>query len=254
MIQTSKKRDVWIWSAFVLSGLLLFANGIFGVVRIGGFDCKFWAAVFLSGCAVFSCYFANTKKSRCLIGSGAVVLHSLVIADLHVENIIIQSAICALSVGMSAALIIKYRDAEATAIVERKRLTEPAFAQINKFNFFANMICCVGLLALFFGISGQVGFRIAAVFGICLISLTLTYLKQRCKRVAFGRKANLKEYLFVAFWLIATLLNAIILRDIRQDLGYVALIILVLMTDYLIFDRPLVIEKWMRLSEQAYRE
>ena len=113
------------------------------------------------------------------------------------------------------------------------------------------MICTVGLLALLFGISENVIFGIAVVFGICLISLTLTYIKQRYKKAAFGQSPNIREYIFVTFWLVAALINAIILRDTRQDLGYVALIIIVLMTDYFIFDRPLVIEKLLCLSKQS---
>ena len=252
MIKTSKKRDVWIWSAFVLSGLLLFANGIFDVVRINGFDSRFWAYVFLSACAVFSCYFANTKRSGYLIYSVAAALQSLLIADLYVANAVIQSCIGALSAGLSVFLLIKYRNAKAMNIVERKRLTEPVFSRINKFNLFADMICAAGLLALLFGISENVIFRIAVASGICLISLALTYIKQRYKRTAFGRSLNIREYLFVAFWLAATLINAILLREARQDLGYVALVIIVLMTDYFIFDRPLVIEKLACLAEQTY--
>ena len=251
MIKTSKKRDVWIWSVFVLLGLLLFANGIFNAVPINGFDSRFWAYVFLSACAVFSCYFADTKKSKYLIYSCAAILQSMLIADLNFEDVVIQSCICALSIGLSVFLLIKYRNAKATKIVEKKRLTEPVFSQINKFNLFANMVCIVGLLALLFVISENVIFRIAVVFGICLISLTLTYIKQRYKRTAFNRSLNIREYIFVTFWLVAALINAIILRDTRQDLGYVALIIIVLMTDYFIFDRPLVIEKLLCLSEQS---
>ncbi len=230
-------------------GLLLFANGIFNTVPINGFDSRFWAYIFLSACAVFSCCFADTKKSGGLIYSCAAVLQSLLIADLNFENAIIRSGICALSIGLLIFLLIKYRNAKAIKIVERKRLTDPVFSQINKFNFFANMICSVGLLALLFGISGNVIFRIAVVSGICLISLTLTYLKQRYKRAAFERDLNGWEYLFVAFWLVATLIDAIILRDTRQELGYAAIIIIVLITDYFIFDRPLVIEKMLRLSK-----
>ncbi len=54
----------------------------------------------------------------------------------------------------------------------------------------------------------------------------------------------------MAFWLVATLLNAIILRNTRQGLGYVALMIIVLMTDYFVFDRPFVIEKLICISKQ----
>ncbi len=254
MIKTSKKRDIWIWSIFVFCGLLLFANGIFGVVRIADFDSGFWAYVFLSACAVFSCYFADTKKSGYLIYSVAAVLQSLLITDFYFENVIIRSSICALSIGLSIFLFIKYRNAKATKIVERKRLTEPVFSQINKFNLFAIMICTVGLLALLFGISENAVFRIAVVFGICFISLTFIYIKQCYKRTAFGRNPNIREYIFVAFWLIATLVNAIILRDTRQNLGYAALIIIVIMTDYFIFDRPLIIEKLISLSAQCIEE
>lgn len=178
-------------------------------------------------------------------------MQSLLISDLYFENAVIRSGICALSIGISIFLLIKYRNAKATKIVERKRLTEPVFSQINKFNFFANMLCTVGLLALLLFISENVIFRIAVVFGICLISVTLIYIKQQYRRAVFGRGPNIREYLFVAFWLIATLINAIILRESRQGLGYAALIIIVLMTDYFIFDRPLVIEKLIDLSEQS---
>ncbi len=251
MIKTSKKRDAWIWSVFTLFGLLLFANGIFDFVRLEGFDSKFWAYIFLSACSVFSCYFANTKQSGYLIYSGAVVLQSLLITDLYFENAVIQSSVCALSIGLSIFLLIKYRNTKMIKIVERKRLTEPVFSQINKFNLFANMICVVGLFALLFEVSENLIFRIALVCIICLISLTLIFIKQLYKRTVFGRKSNIKEYIFVAFWLIATLINAIILRDALQNLGYVALIIIVLMTDYFIFDRPLVIEKLISLSERS---
>lgn len=232
-------------------GLLLFANGIFNVVSVDGFDSRFWAYVFLSACAVFSCYFADTKKSKYSLYSCAAILQSLLIADLNFENVVIQSSICALSIGLSAFLLVKYRNAKAKNIVERKRLTDPVFAQINKFNLFANMICAVGILALLFGVSANVIFRIAVALGICLISLILTYIKQRYKRAAFGQSPNIGEYIFVTFWLVATLINAVILRDTRQGLGYVALIIVVLMTDYFIFDRPLVMEKLLCLSEQS---
>ncbi len=223
-------------------GLLLFANGIFEVVKIDSFDCKFWASIFLSACAVFSCYFANSKKSGYLIYSIAILLHVLTNLDLYVENAVLQASVCALSIGLLIFLLIKYRNVKATDIVERKRLTEPVFAKINKFNLFANMICVVGLLALLFDISDNVVLKIAVTLLICLISLTLTYIKQN-KRAAFGRKPNYTEYVFVTFWLVATLVNAIILRDTHMALGYVALVIIVLMTDYFIFDRPLVIEK-----------
>ncbi len=247
---TSKKRDVWIYSVFVFFGSLLFANGIFGFVHINGFDSRFWAYVILSACAVFSCYFADTKKSKYMIYSCAVILQSLLIVDLNFENIVIRSSICALLIGLTIFLLIKYRNAKTTKIVERKRLTEPVFSQINKFNLFANMICIVGLLALLFGISENAIFRIAIVFGILLISLSLIYIKQRYKRSVFGQNLDIREFIFVAFWSVAMLLNAIILRNTRQVLGYVALMIIVLMTDYFIFDRPLVIEKLICISKQ----
>ena len=247
---TSKKRDVWIYSVFAFFGSLLFANGIFGFVHINGFDSRFWAYVILSACAVFSCYFADTKKSKYLIYSCAAILQSLLIADLNFENVVIRSSICALSIGLPIFLLIKFRSAKTTKIVERKRLTEPVFSQINKFNLFANMICIVGLLALLFGISENTIFRITVVVGICLISLSLIYIKQRYKKSAFCQNPDIKEFIFVAFWLVATLINAIILRDVRQGLGYVALIIIVLMTDYFIFDRPLVVEKLICISKQ----
>ena len=178
-------------------------------------------------------------------------MQSLIIVDLNFVNVVIQSSICSLSIGLSVFLLIKYGNAKTTNIVERKRLTEPVFSQINKFNLFANMVCIIGLLALLFGVSENVIIRIAVALGICLMSLILTYIKHRYKRAAFGHSPNIGEYIFVTFWLVATLINAVILRDTRQGLGYVALIIVVLMTDYFIFDRPLVIEKLLYLSEQS---
>lgn len=247
---TSKKRDVWIWSVFVFLGLLLFTNGIFGIVHINGFDCRFWAFVFLSACTVFSCYFADTKKSRCSIYFGAAVLQTLLIVDLNFENIVIKSFIYAFFIVLSIILLIKYRNAKATKIIDRKRLTEPVFSQINKFNLFANMICVVGILALLFFISENIIFKTAVALGICIISLILIYIKQRYKRAAFELTANIREYIFVLFWLIASLINTIFLQDTRRYPGYAALIIIVLMTDYFIFDRPFVLEKLIFLSKQ----
>ncbi len=106
MIKTSKKRDVWIWSVFVLLGLLLFANGIFNAVPINGFDSRFWAYVFLSACAVFSCYFADTKKSKYLIYTLAAILQSLLIFDFNFENVVLRICICSLSIGLSVFLLI----------------------------------------------------------------------------------------------------------------------------------------------------
>lgn len=250
MIETSKKRDVCIWSAFVFSGLLLFANGIFGLVKIDGFDGKFAAWVVLSGCAVFSCYFADTKRSAYLIYPIAVVLQSLTSADLGFENVVLRSGIFALFIGLTVFLLIKYRNAKATKIVERKRLAEPVFSQINKYNLFSDMICAVGLLALLFGVSENIIFAASVAVAIVLVSLALVCIKQRYKRSAFGRQADVKEYVFVAFWLTVTLADAVVFRSAGHDLGYVALTIVVLMTDYFIFDRPLVIEKLTLLSAQ----
>ena len=101
-----------------------------------------------------------------------------------------------------------------------------------------------------FGISENAISRISVVFGILLISLSLIYIKQRYKKSIFGQNLDIREFIFVAFWLVATLLNAIILRNTRQGLGYVALMIIVLMTDYFVFDRPFVIEKLICISKQ----
>ncbi len=81
----------------------------------------------LSASAVFSCYFADTKKSKYLIYSCAVILQLLLIVDLNFKNIVIRSSICVLLIGLTIFLLIKYRNAKTTKIVERKLLTEPVF-------------------------------------------------------------------------------------------------------------------------------
>ncbi len=234
----------------MLAGLLLFANGIFKIVEIGDFDFGFWASVILSACAVFACYFADTVRSRCVVYPSAAALHSLAVVNLHVDGIAVQVCTCALSVGLCVFLLVKYRNAVPTEIVDRKRLSDPVFFEINKFNLFANMICVVGLGTVSFAFGENLILRISVSLAVCVVSLLLIYIKQS-KWVEFGRKRNAWEYAFTAFWLAAVLANAVIMRRSGQALGYVALVIVVLMAGYFIFDRPYVIEKWRALSRQA---
>ena len=247
-MKTSKKRDVLIWGVFLISGLLLFINNDFTIIEINAFDCKHWAYVLLSACAIFICYFINSKQACFSLFTGAIVLQALLIAEYYIENIALTILICLLAIIIFIILLLKYKDVQAIKVIDRQRLTEPEFSKINSYNLYTNSICIVGLLALLFGIDAGLWLRILVQILICFISGVLILIKQVYAKFNLSKRINILEYIFVFLWLNVTLLPAIISADTHKGLGYVALCIVVLMTDYFIFDRPFYIHK---ISENA---
>lgn len=242
-MKISKKRDVLIWGVFLVCGLLLFLNNAFKIIQIGAFDCKHWAYVLLSACAVFICYFINSKQACFSLFTGAIVLQALLIAEYYMENIALRIAICLLAIIIFIILLLKYKDVQAVKAIDRQRLTEPEFSKINSYNLYTNAICIVGLLALLFGIDAGLWVRILVQVLICFISVVLILIKQVYAKFNLSKRINILEYIFVLLWLNVTLFPSIISADTNQGLGYVALCIIVLMADYFIFDRPFYIQK-----------
>ena len=252
MVQ-SAKRNSKIWGVFCIIGLCINITYMNNFGILNSLNLKDIGYAILTACIIILPYIycEKDKGFRIMIYTVSFSFHTLLILDYLYELYPIKYIIILGFTVLICFIALKYKNALPILIIDKQKLKCEASTKLLpllNYNLFANSICIIGITGLLW--NTQLNSFI--IFSIILIlSVLFTFLRQiySLRFYEKQKKIFILENVFLIVFITITSIATVFSRNNDKGFLQTFLYVIVLMTAYLVFDRPYLLKKLKSYEE-----